>query len=131
MVLPGLVDLHHRLLCASRGIGSLPPVSTVTPLQADQFALELQHHPDSQLVNYVLDGISTGFRVGFSPSHKLKSAKNNKPSALQHAAVLDEYLAQEVSLGRVQAPLLPPLYPTCKLAASGLFQSGDSRESGA
>ena len=41
--------------------GSLPPVSSVTPLRADQFALELQHHPDCQLVNYVLDGISNGF----------------------------------------------------------------------
>ena len=108
----------------------------MTPLQADQFALELQHHPDRQLVNYVLDGISNGFRAGFSPSHQLKSAKNNKPSALQHAAVVDEYLAHEVSLGRVAGPFTsptppPPLYPTCKLAASGLFQSGGSRESGA
>ena len=103
----------------------------MTPLQADQFALELQHHPDRQLVNYVLDGISHGFRVGFSPSHKLKSAKNNKPSALQHAAVVDEYLAHEVSLGRVAGPFTFLPYPTCKLAASGLFQSGGSRESGA
>ena len=66
------------------------------PLQAGQFALELKHHPDWQLVNYVLDGISNGFWVRFSPSHKLKSAKNNKPSALQHAAVVDEYWAHEV-----------------------------------
>ena len=41
--------------------GSLPPVLSVTPLRADQFALELQHHPDGQLVNYVLDGIKNGF----------------------------------------------------------------------
>ena len=103
----------------------------MTPLLADQFALELQHHPDHQLVNYVLDGISNGFRVGFSPSHKLKSAKNNKPSALQHAAVVDEYLAHEVSLGRVAGPFTsPPLYPTCKLAASGSFQSRGSWEKG-
>lgn len=104
----------------------------MTPLQADQFALELQHHPDRQLVNYVLDGISNGFRVGFSPSHKLKFAKNNKPSALQHAAVVDEYLAHEVSLGWVAGPFTsPPPYPTCTLAALGLFPSGGSRESGA
>ena len=80
----------------------------MTPLQTDQFALELQHHPDRQLVNYVLDGISNGFWVGFSPSHQLKSAKNNKPSAVQHAAVVDEYLAHKVSLGRVVGPFIPP-----------------------
>ena len=80
----------------------------MTPPQADKFALELQHHPDRQLVNYVLDGISNGFRVVFSPSHQLKSANNHKPSALPHAAVVDEYLAHEVSLGRVAGPFTPP-----------------------
>jgi len=89
----------------------------VTPLQVDQFALELQHHPDLQLVNYVLDGISNGFRVGFSLSHKLKSAKKNKPSALQHAAVVDEYLAHEVSLGRVAGPFTSPPLPNLQVSS--------------
>ena len=102
-------------------LGSLPPVSSVTPLQADQFALELQHHPDRQLVNYVLDGISNGFRVGFSPSHKLKSAKSNKPSALQHAAVVDEYLAHEVSLGRVAGPFTSPPLPNLHISSFGVI----------
>lgn len=93
----------------------------MTPLQADQFALELQHHPDRQLVNYVLDGISNGFRVGFSPSHKLKSAKNNKPSALQHAAVVDEYLANAVSLGRVAGPFTSPPLPNLHISSFGVI----------
>lgn len=93
----------------------------MTPLQADQFALELQHHPDRQLVNYVLDGISNGFRVGFSPLHKLKSATNNKPSAQQHAAVVDEYLAHEVSLGRVAGPFTSPPLPNLHISSFGVI----------
>ena len=93
----------------------------MTSLQADQFALELQHHPDRQLVNYVLDGISNGFRVGFSPSHKLKSATNNKPSAQQHAAVVDEYLAYEVSLGRVAGPFTSPPLPNLHISSFGVI----------
>ena len=93
----------------------------MTPLQADQFALELQHHPDRQLVNYVLDGISHGFRLGFSPSRKLKSAKNNKPSALQRAAVVDEYLAHEVSLGRVAGPFTSPPLPNLQVSSFGVI----------
>lgn len=92
----------------------------MTPLQADQFALELQHHPDRQLVNYVLDGISNGFRVGFPPLHKLKSAKNNKPSALQHA-VVDEYLAHEVSLGPVAGPFTSPPLPSLHISSFGVI----------
>ena len=68
-------------------------------------------------MNYVLDGISNGFRVGFSPSHKLQSAKNNKLSALQHAAVVDEYLAREVSLGRVAGPFTPPPLPNLQVSS--------------
>ena len=90
-----------------------------------------QHHPDRRLVNYVLDGISNGFRVGFSPSHKLKSAKNNKPSALQHAAVVDEYLAHEVSLGRVAGPFTSPPFPNLHISSFGVIpkrgQSGKWR----
>ena len=59
----------------------LPPVSAVTPLQADQFAWELRCHPDWQKVNFVVDGICHGFPLGFSPSQKLKSVKYNKPSS--------------------------------------------------
>lgn len=85
-------------------LAPLPPVSAVTPLQAEQFAWELQFHPHRPQVEFVLDGIRHGFKLGFCPSQKLKSAKNNKPSADLHASVIDEYLANEVSLGRVAGP---------------------------
>ena len=52
----------------------------------------------------MLEGLRHGFHLGFSPSQKLKSAKKNKPSAAQHPSVVDQYLANEVSLGRVAGP---------------------------
>ena len=77
---------------------------------AEQFAWELRFHPQRPQVDFVLDGIRHGFKLGFSPSQKLKSAKKNKPSATQHASVIDAYLANEVSLGRMAGPFnsLPP-----------------------
>ena len=60
--------------------------------------------------------------MGFSPSHKLKSAKNNKPSALQHAAVVDEYLAHEVSLGQVAGLFTSPPLPNFQVSSFGLIQ---------
>ena len=89
----------------------LPLVSAVTPLVAEQFAWELRFHPQRPQVDFILDGIHHGFKLRFSPSQKLKSAKKHKLSAIQHASVIDAYLANEVSLGRVAGPFnsLPPL----------------------
>ena len=52
-----------------------------------------------------------GFTWVFSPSQKLKFAKKNKPSAAQHPSVVDQYLANEVSLGRVAGPFSAPPFP--------------------
>ena len=43
----------------------LPAVGEVSPFQFDLFATELRRHPDKAKVNFVLQGISQGFRLGF------------------------------------------------------------------
>ena len=118
-----LAFLGHplMLLLLSLFLAQLPPVSAVTPLQADQFAWELRCHPDRQKVNFVVDGIRHGFPLGFSPSQKLKSAKYNKPSAAQHPSVVDQYLANEVSLGRVAGPFSVPPYPNLHISSFGVI----------
>ena len=99
----------------------LPSVSAVTPLQADQFAWELRCHRDRQKVNFVVDGIRHGFPLGFPSSQKLKSAKYNKPSAAQHPSVVDQYLANEVSLGRLAGPFKVPPYQNLHISSLGVI----------
>ena len=97
---------------ASSASFALPPVSSVSPLNADKLCRELATHPDQQQVAFVLQGIRHGFKLGFQSTHRLRPAKKNKPSAFQHAKVVDEYLANEVSLGRVAGPFnSPPVAP--------------------
>ena len=115
----GLV-IYLCMLCVSFS-APLPPVSAVTPLVAEQFAWELRFHPQRPQVDFVLDGIRHGFKLGFSPSQKLKSAKKNKPSATQHASVIDAYLANEVSLGRVAGPFHSPLFPNLQVSSFGVI----------
>ena len=98
-----------------------PQVSAVTPLQAEQFVWELWFHPDWQKGNFVLDGLCHGFQVGFSPAQKLKSAKKNKASAAQHPSVVDQYLASEVSLGRVAGPFSVPPYLNLHVSSFGII----------
>ena len=102
-------------------LASLPPVAAVTPLQADQFARDLQHHPNQPLVQFVLEGIRHGFRLGFCSSQPLKPAKKNKPSAAQHASAIDEYLANEVSRGRVAGPFDSPPLPNLQVSSFGVI----------
>ena len=60
-----------------------------------------------------------GFKLGFSPSQSLKPAKRNKPSAYEHPSVIDEYLATEVSSGRVAGPFASPPVPLLHVSRKG------------
>jgi len=56
----------------------------VSQLNVSQFTLDLDEHPDWQAVNYVLEGLMHGFRLGIQPARRLRAAKRNKPSAFHN-----------------------------------------------
>ena len=87
----------------------------------EQFSWELRHHPNPQHVAFVLEGLRFGFKLGFSPSQSLKPAKRNKPSADEHPSVIHEYLATEVSLGRVAGPFASPPAPRLHVSSFGVI----------
>ena len=74
---------------------------SVTPLCSDGWALHLRHHPDQHFVAYLLQGIKTGFRLGFDRSHDCQPATRNLRSARDHPEVIDTYIGREKTLGRV------------------------------
>ena len=69
----------------------------------------------------VLEGLRFGFKLGFSPSQSLKPAKRNKPSAYEHPSVIDEYLATEVSSGRVAGSFASPPVPLLHVSSFGVI----------
>jgi hypothetical protein len=76
-----------------------------TPLVKAEWAKELSNHPDQKYAQYLLQGITEGFRVGFRYGDSVcRSAESNMQSAQQNPEVVDSYLAKEVQLGRVVAP---------------------------
>jgi len=83
-----------------------------TPLVISRWQEVLTHHPDKALARYICNGLRVGFRIGFRHGSPLRSAAANTPSAEQHPQVVDEYLAKELSLGRLLGPFsvtsLPP-----------------------
>ena len=98
-----------------------PSVALISPLKGDQFARELSLHPNPQQVSFVLDGIKYGFKLGFHHIKKLKSARQNKPSAYQQPKVIDEYLANEVALRRVAGPFDSPPLPVLQVSSFGVI----------
>ena len=51
----------------------LPDVSSVTLINVDNLSVQLGSYPDRQKVDYVLNDLCNGFRLGFNPdSTKLK-----------------------------------------------------------
>ena len=73
-----------------------------TSLKVEEWGSELVDHSDEELVGYVLSGIREGFRVGFDYSkHTCVSARANLLSAGENKQVVDDYLREECTQGRV------------------------------
>ena len=92
-------------------ISSFPKAISFSPIKIDNLTLQLCAHPDRQKVDYVLNGIHSGFRLGFHHDSCKLTASTNCPSAQQHPSVIDDFLKKEVTLGCVFGPTnSPPIF---------------------
>ena len=82
-----------------------------TPLIWREWDRDLSNHPSLEFREYILGGIKNGFQIGFNRRANCRSASRNLHSAVENAAVVREYLAKEVSLGRIVGPIVPSLAP--------------------
>ena len=105
------MELERRTPSRNPAAPLLPELTKIsTPLKVDVWRTALQSHPDRRLAEYIVRGLSTGFRVGFDGSRRLLSAERNLPSATDQARVVTQYIRDEVTLGRVVGPL--PISPS-------------------
>ena len=62
----------------------------------------MQDHPYIKFIEYLLQGMSQGFHIGFKYDVKeCKRVEAIMKSAEENPSVVDEYLSKEVVLGRV------------------------------
>ncbi|EDO45365.1 predicted protein [Nematostella vectensis] len=96
-------DLHHYLLLILR---TYRQFSGRAWLAYDRAFRE--HAAAVQLglfASYVVDGLRHGFRFGFDDAPVLlRPAKENNKSAKDYPVVIENYLVNEVDLGRVEGP---------------------------
>ena len=98
-----------------------------TPLCASAWHSVLRSHPDRHLVEFMLDGICNGFRIGFTkqPS-SLKAARSNLEGARDHPDIVTDYLSTEISLGRVGGPFPPKAVPQVHISHFGVIPKGQT-----
>ena len=83
-----------------------------SPLVWQEWARDLAAHVDQAFATYILEGIASGFRIGFDyDSCRCQPAASNMLSATQQAGVVQTYLEKEVALGRVIGPVDPQAAP--------------------
>ena len=83
-----------------------------SPLVQQEWAKELEDHPDRDFRDYILAGTTRGFRIGFNYSNCLcRPATSNVRSANENAGVVQAYLDKELALGRIVGPVTPDRTP--------------------
>ena len=119
--LPAHTALPRTCLVANTFQGLVPP-SRVTPIDAHKLWSELCLHPDQVKVDYVISGLTNGFRLGFDPSAvSLQSAAHNMLSASLQPSVIDQYLLTEREKGRVAGPFLISPIPNLHVSRFGVI----------
>ena len=121
-------DLLHFETCEPVGASPIPPQmrEVETPLRWRAWDHMLEDHPDQRFRSYVVRGIRRGFRVGFHHECQLSKSNQNMSSATDHSEVIQEYLAEECSEGRVLGPLDPDLFPFVQVSRFGVIPKGST-----
>jgi len=93
-----------------------------TPLKVNNWRRMLAGHPNRQLVEFFIAGLTDGFRIGFKEQPKpLQSAKRNLGCALQHPDTVQKYLTEEIACGRVAGPFPSSLAPLAHISPFGVI----------
>ena len=101
-------DLKALAECRTDARVNLPRAACIvsSPLRVAAWVEELKMFPDREFVNFLIDGITVGFRIGYKrKGDTLVSATRNMLSAEVNPSVISEYLDKELRLGRVVGPL--------------------------
>ena len=102
----------------------VPPQATLisTPLIPLTWRVLLTDHPNRQLVQFFVSGISQGFHIGFKqPIKTLKSVKRNLSCALDHPDTVTQYLADKIAQHRVAGPFKKSAIPLAHISRFGVI----------
>ena len=93
-----------------------------TPLQVREWERSLCAHPDREFCDFLLRGMTNGFRVGFwYATCSCTRAKSNMNLAVSNPMVVEDYLTKEMEWGQVIGPLELDALPKAHVSHFGVI----------
>ena len=88
----------------------------------------LDSHPDRRFAEYILTGMTHGFRIGFDTRSRIRLASKNIPSADQHPEVISAYIDKEKAAGTLLGPFaVDDLEPPVQISRFGVIPKGHTQ----
>ena len=118
------LDRWSQLISFTSHIAKVPPSAhnITTPLALSGWCHFLRSHPNQQLVQLFLKGILEGYKLGYNyqQSH-LRSARKNLMGTITHPDVVNDYLQNEITAGRVVGPFPAKSLPEVHISRFGVI----------
>ncbi|XP_044217636.1 uncharacterized protein LOC122989025 [Thunnus albacares] len=91
-----------------------------TPVNINALATALQNHPDTQFVNFLIQGFTYGFHPGLQAIPESTHICNNLQSALSEPTTVDRLLQKEVDDAFMIGPFSSPPFPSFRVSPIGV-----------
>ena len=111
---------HARATCSQNPIKQQLCKYLDTPIDINALATALQNHPDTQFVNFLIQGFTHGFHPGLQVMPESTYICNNLQSALSEPATVDRLLQKEVDDAFMIGPLSSPPFPSFRVSPIGV-----------
>lgn len=98
----------------------------LSPIHVAHIIPDLRQHPDSRFADYIIGGLSEGFRIGFSRQTHLRCIPKNHPSSLANPEVVRDRISSELAAGRLIGPLQSSCLQHVQVSPIGLVPKAHS-----
>ena len=100
------------------------PANPTSPVNIEKLKEELAGYPDPELADYLIQGFTYGFDIGYS-GKRFPLQSKNLHSALSNTSAVTEAISKELSRGHVAGPFIKALFENLHCSPLGAVPKKD------